>query len=336
MQTYPNSPVPAWTYPTGQAFNTLISNFDSGAEQRRQLLRFSKRLFTLGYKNLILSERNTLHDFYRQVYGSASSFWYVDWTSRRWVDEYVGRGVLNVMTGAVAAVHPDSSDANRTDETSAANNTTANDMTLMQASPAINDSYYFGFVTTPWDVLRLNIGTAGAGTWTIAWEYYNGAWVSLASVTDGSNGFKNSGTVDVLWNQPTDMALTTIKSISAYWVRARVSAFTSITTQAKGTQSWAASRYYDLHCLTTNPYVIYVDGVQKTGGGTDYTFISGGGGANADGIKFVAMPNIGSLITSDVTGYLRIKGRLGDDTFNEETIAPGIFNVNIKVQEVQW
>jgi len=125
-----------------------------------------------------------------------------------------------------------------TGETSAANNVTVTDMTLLPATPAVNDAYYFGYSET-FDTLQLNIGTAGVGTWTITWEYYNGStWVACVGISDGSTGFTVAGWQTITHTVQTDWAATTIDSIVAYWIRGRVSAYTDITTQPKGTQSW--------------------------------------------------------------------------------------------------
>jgi len=126
-----------------------------------------------------------------------------------------------------------------TNETTAANNSTANDMTLLRSSPAVNDAYYFGG-KEPFYKLRINIGTAGSGTWTITWEYYNGStWSAIPDVNDPTNGFRNgTGNKDITFSPPSNWASTSINGVPAYWIRARVSSFTSITTQPKGTQAW--------------------------------------------------------------------------------------------------
>lgn len=331
--TYPTSPIPGISFTMTQGFKTLVSDFDSGIEVRRTLLRFSKRNFSLSYLNVSLSDRNTLHDFYRNVHGMGDAFWFIDPETepKKWIDEFVGRGVVAPLAGAVA-----DDGGVQTDETDHAADATTNDMILLPAVPAQNDAYYF-IGTTPFDVLRINIGTPGVGTWTIVWEYWKGSWSALSGVTDGTTGFTaTAGSHDVLWTKPTDEVATTIDGIAGYAIRARVSAYTSVTTQPRGTQAWKGTRYFDLHSLTTNPCVIYVSGAAKTGGGTDYTLISGGGEAGADRIRFTAMPTIGSLITSDITGFLRIKGRLGDDNFTEEYVPSGLYNIQIKVAEIQW
>jgi hypothetical protein len=125
-----------------------------------------------------------------------------------------------------------------TDETTAAGNATADDLTLLPAAPAVNDAYYFGG-NDPFVSLQLNVSTAGVGTYTITWEYYDGiGWVALSGVTDGTSGFTVSGENTVSFTQPLDWATTTVNTQGPfYYIRARVSAFTSITTQPLGQSS---------------------------------------------------------------------------------------------------
>jgi hypothetical protein len=125
-------------------------------------------------------------------------------------------------------------------ETTAAQNATANDMHLLAAAPVLQDAYYFGF-NYLWDELLLNIGTSGAGTWVITWEYWNGAWTALSGVTDHTNAFKAAtGIQTVTWTRPGDWATTTINSVGPmYFIRARLSSYTSITTEPLGTQAWS-------------------------------------------------------------------------------------------------
>lgn len=335
METFPSTPKPAFSQTVDDEFKTLIGDYDSGAEQRRMLLRFSKRTANCIYKNLIQPEIETLRSFFKKVRGSNESFWYIDFIKSKRYDEYLGRGIAYSIYGAVA-----DDGGVQMDETTAANNTTANDMILLPAVPAVNDAYYFGFTVNTIDTVRLNIGTAGAGTWTLTWEYWNGStWTALSNVSDGTTGFTAaSGEHDLNFDRPTNWGSTTVKSILAYWIRARVSAYTSVTTQPKGTQAWGYPRMWDLHGLTntTGDLIVYVDGVVKTGGGTDYTFISSGGEAGSDRIRFNTPPTIAALITDDQNAYLRMKGRLADDKMSEDLISVGIYNSNLKIKEVQW
>lgn len=124
------------------------------------------------------------------------------------------------------------------DETTEANSAAPNDMTLLPAAPAGNDAYWWG-LANPFDWLALNIGQAGVGTWTIVYEYWNGAgMVALSNVYDTSNGFRNGGTQSVAFHRPGDWATSTIMLLDLYWMRARVSAYSAITTQPLGTQAW--------------------------------------------------------------------------------------------------
>jgi phage-related baseplate assembly protein len=121
-----------------------------------------------------------------------------------------------------------------TDETSAATNDTVDDMTLLPSTPATGDAYYFGNVAE-FDTFDITISTAGDGTWSIVWEYYDGSsWSSLSSVSDGTSGFTTGGTNTVTWDTPVDWSQTTIDGDELYWVRARVDTYSSITTQPLG------------------------------------------------------------------------------------------------------
>jgi len=128
----------------------------------------------------------------------------------------------------------------QTGETSAAQNPTQNDMTLLPAAPAVDDAYYFGHAKR-FDAVWLNIGIQGDGVWIISWEYWNGAaWSALADVVDNTNGFTALvGLRDVSFTRPGDWATTDVGGVSGlYWIRARVSSYTSINTQPRGNQAW--------------------------------------------------------------------------------------------------
>ena len=144
---------------------------------------------------------------------------------------------LNIVVGGAEAYN--NTGSIYTDETAAAQNATANDMTLLPAVATVGCAYYFGHLKL-FDKLTLNIGTPGVGTgWTIVWEYWNGAWVSLAGVTDGTNAFQAAaGNHDVTFTRPGDWATTTVNAVTLYWIRARLTAITTETTQPKGTQAW--------------------------------------------------------------------------------------------------
>jgi len=71
----------------------------------------------------------------------------------------------------------------------------------------------------------------GATGYTAVWEYWNGAaWASLASLSDNTNELQESGRNAVVWKQnQTGWATTSINSITAWWVRLRITALTTMT-----------------------------------------------------------------------------------------------------------
>jgi len=150
---------------------------------------------------------------------------------------FVGPAVHEIIDGAMAYDAPA-----YTDELTEALSAAASDMTLLPAIPVVGDAYYFGWFV-PQSGFTLNIGTQGDGTWTITWEYYNGGWVALGGVSDGTSGFTLSGSCDISWTLPADWATVAVNGSTLYWVRARVSAFVAVITQPLGTQITSSTNY---------------------------------------------------------------------------------------------
>lgn len=103
------------------------------------------------------------------------------------------------------------------------------------ALTAVGGSTYFGVASTKWNNLYFNITTAGVYTATLVWEFWNGsAWTSFVptKVGNAAGNFKATGWQGFEWTQAslTSWATRSINSITAYWVRVRVSAYTSTTT----------------------------------------------------------------------------------------------------------
>jgi hypothetical protein len=125
-----------------------------------------------------------------------------------------------------------------TEYTSEAQSDTTNDLPLLGPSPSINDAWLFG-CDNPCRIFNQEIDTAGAGSWTIVYEYWNGSdWVALSNVQDLTTGFTVVGANSTTWDMPTDWATQTVtgSAVNSYWGRARVSAFTSMTTQPLGSR----------------------------------------------------------------------------------------------------
>lgn len=127
----------------------------------------------------------------------------------------------------------------RTDETAEATDDTLNNMNLLPDPVKVDGAYYFGF-DDEFDLIRLRQDTPGEGVWSTIWEYWDGSgWTGLANVDDPTDGFRpaSAGLFDITWDTPGDWAKKDLEGMELYWVRARVDAFTSHTTQPKGTRA---------------------------------------------------------------------------------------------------
>jgi hypothetical protein len=167
-----------------------------------------------------------------------------------------------------------------TDYTSQAQDATASDVVLLPAAPATDDAFYLGF-DIPAGMSTVDIGVAGVGSWAVTWEYYDGSsWTALSNVDDRTSAFSILGRNIITWDVPTDWATTTVVSKSAYWVRARVSSFTSITTQPLSSLiqyetgewwSWVETLPLD----TQEQLTLYLGGAPKRGYHEIFTGASG-------------------------------------------------------------
>ena len=134
--------------------------------------------------------------------------------------------------GGVFADHT----ADAKDPTDGADLGTADDVDMLPATPAVNDAFYFGD-TDHFETVSIDLTTAGVGTWTLTFEYWDGSAWSTLTVTDNTSGFTTGKLKTITFTKPTDWATTTVNSQGPfYYVRARVSAFTSVTTQPTATK----------------------------------------------------------------------------------------------------
>jgi len=81
MATYPEtspSPSNGHSFIIEPEYNTLISNYDGGGEQRRSKLLYPKYNVTIQYKNLSLAEGKNLWEFYEARHGADEAFYIYD------------------------------------------------------------------------------------------------------------------------------------------------------------------------------------------------------------------------------------------------------------------
>lgn len=129
-------------------------------------------------------------------------------------------------------------DGTTTEFTAAAQNATINDVSLLPTSPAVADALYFA-CDNPCRIVTFDSDTAGVNSLTLIYEYWDGdSYEALSGVTDDTKTFTQLGRNTVSWNMPLNWATQTVtgSSVTSFWGRARISAFTSQTTQALGTR----------------------------------------------------------------------------------------------------
>jgi len=103
--------------------------------------------------------------------------------------------------------------------------------TMFPTGGYLNDCVYFGVHGTKWDNLFVYLKTAGSYNATITYEYYNGSWTSFTP--DINNSWEQSGPRRKTWDSSTDLSgwmSISVNGYNAYWIRARVSARTSWST----------------------------------------------------------------------------------------------------------
>jgi hypothetical protein len=206
----------------GAAVNLLGSDIDSAVVDNAM----TDFLLELGISNEFYYDQ-----FIREIMQSDDDIINIDFLDT--TIERVTNEVFKYNTDIDSAIADDG--GSFTNETIEANNSEADDVTLLPASPAVGDAYYFGEQLV-FSEIDIDITTAGAGTWDVVWEYYNGSsWVSLSNVTDGTGDFQNSGINTVEWDIPSDWASTNVAQTDGqYFVRARLDSFSSLTTQPLG------------------------------------------------------------------------------------------------------
>lgn len=152
------------------------------------------------------------------------------------VDKAIAATSVNAVGGAVA--HDE--DGVDTDETTEANNSTVNDMTLLQADGAIADWYALGYANL-FDGIVLLIGTVGADITLDTFEYSKGGetWGTLTLIMNQLNNYETLGKRWFTFERPGDWAIDTYAGIAdKYWIKLKASAIGGGFVQPLGTQAW--------------------------------------------------------------------------------------------------
>jgi uncharacterized protein (TIGR02217 family) len=92
MAAFPSTPTPTWTYSIEPQWRTLVTEFDSGEEQRRQKWLYSKYNVKLSFSGLSATAAGNIYEFYQARKGSYEAFHFFDYYSSTHSNVYVGTG----------------------------------------------------------------------------------------------------------------------------------------------------------------------------------------------------------------------------------------------------
>lgn len=312
-------------------YGDIHSVFGGGRTFTNALLRFPLRSFMFSYQEGT-TNRNTLRSFIAQTRRSGNRFWAFWPLSKAHYDQYVDTAGAWELAGCMVY---DLSTTTYTDETTDANNATVGDVSVHPVAGVSDEIIILS--DRKFDKATFTISTPGAGTYTISsWKYSknDGTWATI-SVTDGTTNFKAAaGAREVTLTMPTDWDTVTVNGAIGYALKAIFDAGT-VTTPPLVTTITVNSATFDLPGAgcAAGTTTIYLNQVTKTGGGTDYTFVTAGGGGGSDRITFTAYPTQGDLITADFTGQLRILGYFPENSFKELFPSGDIHSFALSIKE---
>ena len=152
------------------------------------------------------------------------------------ISEALAATSVNAVGGAVAH----DADGVDTDQTAAANEGTADDMTLLQADGAATDWYALGHANL-FDGVVLYVSTVGADITLDTFEYSKGAaaWGTLTPIMNQLNDYETLGKRWFTFERPGDWAVDTLALIAdKYWIKFKASATGVGYVQPKGQQAW--------------------------------------------------------------------------------------------------
>lgn len=107
------------------------------------------------------------------------------------------------------------------------------DVPAMPGVPAVGDGLYIGDAS-PFSIILVYQAKSGEGSWTITWKYYNTSaeWVAIPTFVATGNETGNwmySGWRWIQFEIPLDWQVFSIDGSSLYWVKAEVTAYSSVT-----------------------------------------------------------------------------------------------------------
>jgi hypothetical protein len=145
----------------------------------------------------------------------------------------------------------DASVPSYTDLTTAANEDTANDVPILPSPVGADDKLLIGSLSL-FQRCVIHMGTAGIGTYTLKFEYWNGAaWTTLPTLYNAIVDCKYTNSLSMAWELPANWALKTENTYSRYWLSVGYVSGT-MTTQALGSRIWIGN------LINRTPLCVYV------------------------------------------------------------------------------
>lgn len=126
-------------------------------------------------------------------------------------------------------------------ETTEANEGTADDVEIVGTTLATGDAIYVGHATLTAAQIDFSITTQGDyTTTTFTRKYWNGtAWTALSSVVDGTNEFEAATGVKILtYDLPGDWVKCLVDGVNAYWIQIECDATVASVTPCQIGQIW--------------------------------------------------------------------------------------------------
>lgn len=217
-----------WQYWNGTAWTTVAGLSDGTAT--------TTAAFVAGATGWASVTYTAPTDWARCTVDGVNGFWI-----RCALDAYTSLVTLPQVGQGYVVVSSD--DSTWTDDTTDLTDAGATDVALLPAYPVLNDAFYFGLTAEKFCKVEVNVATKRTGTATILWEYWDGsAWATLTSADDSAGWSTGTSTYLIHFEPPSDWTLNTSangpNSTEGYFVRARLSAITTVTADPVGTQAW--------------------------------------------------------------------------------------------------
>jgi hypothetical protein len=165
-------------------------------------------------------------------------------------------------------------------------------------------------------------------------------WMTIVSPFDGGNEQRRRKiqfpryNMTLTWNNLTAAEMATLWNFynscsgayeTVYYVLPWIETFTGLYVNTGD----GSATIFDLPGVSTSSRAIYLNGTVQGGG---FSYLPGGGVANADRVSFTGAPAAGVVITADFTGYFRNKCRFKNDRMSRRLFEVLSFSTGVEMK----